>query len=90
MLLFANLLVREPVIGLIKWLRQKDLKVDSYLETSAEFKNQTLKKNRIIHKSAMRNGRPLGYAISQNSAKMGVPLHVYSLNHVISVVKCIF
>ena len=38
----------------------------------------------------MRNGRPPGYAISQNSAKMGVPLHVYNLNHVILVVKCKF
>ena len=26
----------------------------------------------------------------QNSAKMGVPLEVYTLNHVISVVKCKF
>ena len=26
-----------------------------------------------------------GYAISQNSAKMGVPLQVYTLNHVLSV-----
>ena len=38
----------------------------------------------------MRNGIPPGYAISQNSAKMGVPLQVYTLTHVISVVKCKF
>ena len=37
-------LVREPVIVLIKWLRPKSLKVCSYVETCAEFKNQTLKK----------------------------------------------
>ena len=49
-----------------------------------------LLKKRLVHKSAMRNGIPLGYAISQNSAKMGVPLQVYTLNHVISVVKCKF
>ena len=37
-------IVREPVIGLIKWLRPKGLKVCSYVEKCAEFKNQTLKK----------------------------------------------
>ena len=36
----------------------------------------------------MRNGMPLSYAISQNRAKMGAPLQVYNLNHVIYVVKC--
>ena len=45
---------------------------------------------RLVHKSAMCNGIPPGYAISQNSAKMGVPLQVYTLNHVISEVKCKF
>ena len=30
--------VREPVIGLIKWLRPKGLKVCSYVEMCAEFK----------------------------------------------------
>ena len=33
----------------------------------------------------MRNGIPQGYAVSQNSAKMGVPLQVYTLNHVIYI-----
>ena len=37
-----KLLVREPAILLIKWLRPKGLKVFSYLEKYAEFKNQTL------------------------------------------------
>ena len=32
------------MIGLIKWLRPKSLKVCSYEEKCAEFKNQTLKK----------------------------------------------
>ena len=41
---YYNHLVREPVIGLIKWLRPKCLKVCSYVEKCAEFKNQTLKK----------------------------------------------
>ena len=62
----------------------------SYEEKCSELKNQTLKKNRLVHKSAMRNGIPPGYAISQNRAKMGVSLQVYTLNHVISVVKCKF
>ena len=38
-------LVREPAIGLIKWLRPKGLKVYSYVERCAEFKNQALKKS---------------------------------------------
>ena len=37
-------IVREPAILFIKWLRPKDLKVFSYEEKYAEFKNQTLKK----------------------------------------------
>ena len=36
--------VREPAILLIKWLGPKGLKVCSYVEKYAEFKNQTLKK----------------------------------------------
>ena len=48
-----------------------------------------LLKNWLVHKGAMRNGIPPGYAISQNSAKMGVPLQVYTFTHVISV-KCKF
>ena len=38
-----HVLVREPAIGLLKWLRPKDLKVCYYVEKCAEFKNQTLK-----------------------------------------------
>ena len=42
---FDNMvIVREPTIGLIKWLRPKGLKVYSYVEKYAEFKNQTLRK----------------------------------------------
>ena len=37
-------IVHGPEIGLIKWLRQKGLKVCSYVEKYVEFKNQTLKK----------------------------------------------
>ena len=38
------IIVRETAILLIKWLRPKGLKVCSYIEKNAEFKNQTLKK----------------------------------------------
>ena len=40
------LLVREPAVGLIMWLRPKGLKVCSYAEKNAKFKNQTLIKIR--------------------------------------------
>ena len=69
-----NILVREPAIPLIKWLRPKGLRVCSYVEKYAEFKNQTLKKNRLVHKNAMRNRIPWGYAISQISTEMGYPI----------------
>ena len=82
-----TLIVREPVIGLIKWLRPKGLKVCSYVEKCAKSKNQTLKKNGWYKKSAMRNGIPPVYAISQNNAKIRTTMQVYNLNHVILVVK---
>ena len=71
----------------MKWLRPKGLKVCSYVEKCAEFKNETLKISAGTQKC---NGIPPGYAISQNNAKMGVPLQVSTLTHVISVVKCKF
>ena len=83
-------LVQEPVIGLIKWLRPKGLKVCSYVEKCAKFKNQTLKKISAGTQKCYAQRNTPGCAISQNSAKMGVPLQVYTLNHVISVVKCKF
>ena len=82
---YPTLVVREPVIGLIKWLRPKGLKVFSYVEKCAEFKNQTLKKSAGTQK-CYAHGIPPGYALSQNSAKMGVPLQVYTLNHIKSEV----
>ena len=39
------LLVREPAVGLIMWLRPKGWKVYSYVEKYAELKNQSLKKS---------------------------------------------
>ena len=52
-------------------------------------------KIKLFKKSAgtqkcLRNGIPKGYAISQNSAKIGIPMQVYHFNHVILVVKCKF
>ena len=82
-------LVQEPVIGLVKWLRPKGLKVCSYVEKCAEFKNQTLKKSAGTQKGYGQRNTP-GYAISQNRAKMGISLQIYTLNHVISVVKSNF
>ena len=43
--LVNDLVVREPAVGLIMWLRPKGLKVYSYTEKYAEFKNQSLKKS---------------------------------------------
>ena len=67
----ANHLVQEPAIGLIKWFRPKGLKVCSYVEKCAEFKNLTLKKSAGTQKCYVQRNTP-GKAISQNSAKMGV------------------
>ena len=43
-------IVREPVIGLIKWLRPNGLTVCSYVDKCALFKNQTLKKSACSQK----------------------------------------
>ena len=47
----------------------------SYVEKCAEFKNQNLKKSAGTQKCYAQLNTP-GYAICQNSAKMGVPLQV--------------
>ena len=65
------------------------IKVCSYVEKCVEFKNQTLKKSAGTQKGYAQRNTP-ALSISQNSAKMGVPLHDYNLNHVILVVKCKF
>ena len=39
----SMVVVREPAVDLIKWLRPKDFKVCSYVEKYVEFKNQALK-----------------------------------------------
>ena len=52
------MLVREPAILLIKCLRPKGLKVCSYVEKYAEFKNQTLKKSAGTQKFCGRRNTP--------------------------------
>ena len=78
MFLVTSIIVRVPIIGLIKWLRSKGLKVCSYVEKCAEFKNQTFKQIGWYTKMFAQRNNPR-YAISQNSAKKGVPLQVYTL-----------
>ena len=57
----AAVIVQEPLIGLIKWLRPKGLKVRSYVEKYDKFKNQTLKKSAGTQKSyAQRNTPEVG------------------------------
>ena len=53
-----NLVVREPAILLIKWLRPKGLKMCSYVEKYAEFKNQTLKKSAGTQKCYAQRNTP--------------------------------
>ena len=54
----------------------------SHVEKCTDFKNQTLKKSAGTQKCYAQRNIP-GYALSQNSAKIGVPSQVYTLNHVI-------
>ena len=65
-------IVREPVVGLILWLRPKGLDMCSYEEMYAELKNQTLIKNAGTQTSYMQSNTP-GVTRITNSFKMGVP-----------------
>ena len=56
----AILLVQEPAIPSIKWLRPKSLKVCSYVEKYAEFKNQTLEKIGLYTKMLCATEYPRG------------------------------
>ena len=56
------------------------------LKSVLNSKIKLFKKSARTQKCYVQRNTP-GYAISQNSAKLGVPLQVYNLNHVISVVK---
>ena len=76
-------LVQEPVIGFIKWLRPKGLKVWSYVEKCAKFKNQTLKKIGWYIKVLCATEYHRGMQYLKIALKWGVPFQVYTLNHVI-------
>ena len=66
-------IVREPVISLIKWLRPKGLKVCSYVEKYAEFKNQTLKKIGWYTKVLFATEYPHGMQYLKIALKWGYP-----------------
>ena len=83
-------IVQERVIGLIKWLRPKGLKVCSYVEKCAEFKNQTLKEIGWYTKVLCATEYPRGVQYLKIALKWGYPCRFILLNHVISVVKCKF
>ena len=84
----GQLIVREPVIGLTKWLRPNGLKVCSYVEKCAEFKNQTLKNLAGTQKCYVQQSSPRGMQYLKIALKWEVPLQVYNLKHVTLVVKC--
>ena len=65
-------IVREPAILLIKWLRPKGLKVCSYVVKYAEFKNQTLKKSAGTQKCYARRNIPGGGAGGREFLKLAL------------------
>ena len=67
-------LVREPAVGLIKWLRPKGLKVCSYVEKYAELKNQTLKKFRWNTNWLHVKEYPWGDPYHKTASKWGHPI----------------
>ena len=68
-------IVREPAILLIKWLRPKSLKVCSYVEKYAEFKNQTLKKIGWYTKKLCAAEYPEGRQFLKLALKWGTLYH---------------
>ena len=67
-------LVQEPAILLIKWLRPKGLKVCSYVEKQLNSKIKLLKKS-AGNKSAMRDGIPGGRQFLKLALKWGTLYH---------------
>ena len=53
-----SIVVQEPIIGLIKWLRPKGLKVRSYVEKCAEFKIKLLKQSACTQKCYVQRNTP--------------------------------
>ena len=72
----TDFLVQEPVIGLIKWLRPKGLKVCSYIEKRAEFKNQTLKNISWYTKVLCATEYPRGKQYLKIALKWGYPCNL--------------
>ena len=72
-----KLLFREPVIGLIKWLKPKGLKVCSDAEKCAKFKNQTLKKIGWYTKVLCATEYPRGMQYLKIALKWGYPCRLY-------------
>ena len=68
-----DLSVQEPVLGLIKWLRPKGLKVYSYVEKCAEFKNQIVKKIGWYTKVLCATEYPRGMQYLKIALKWGYP-----------------
>ena len=69
-----NELVREPVVGLIKWLRPKGLNACSYAEKGAELKNQTnCKKIGWYTKVLCAKEYPRGMQYLKIALKLGYP-----------------
>ena len=69
-------IVKEPVIGLIKWLRPKGLKVFSYVEKCAKFKNQTLKTIGCYTKMLCATEYPGGWQFLKLALKWGTLYHI--------------
>ena len=72
---YLPLIVREPAILLIKWLRPKGLKVCSYVEKYAKFKNQTLKKIGWYTKMLRATEYPGGRQFLKLALKWGTLYH---------------
>ena len=68
---FHIVLVQEPAIFLIKWVRPKGLKVCSYVEKYADFKNQTLKKIDWYTKMLFATEYPRGMQFLKSALKWG-------------------
>ena len=64
---------REPVIGLIKWLRPKGLKVYSYVEKCADSKIKLLKKIGWYTKVLCATEYPRGMQYLKIALKCGYP-----------------
>ena len=67
------IIVREPAVGLIMWLRPKGLKVYSYVEKYAEFKNRSLEKIGWYINLLCATEYPRGRYILKLALKWGYP-----------------